>query len=150
MSGSTIRTDTPGNGCPTVRAVGGNDRRAFGDAVSFDRCHTKFVLKGLREPQRQFLRPGQDHAQVAELLRGAAAIVQLQKGRGRDHKRNAVAGTEISNGSCLEWCGLEDNPRAITSVEPQQHVPEGVEKRQDAKGTIRLVEMDDLSSAFNV
>ena len=71
---------------PEIGAVDGNDRRAFGDAVAFDRADAEPVFEGLAETEGQFLRAREDHPQGAELFRCAAALIELEKRGSADQK----------------------------------------------------------------
>ncbi len=45
---------------------------------------------------------------------------------------------------------MKDDPGVLSRVEPEQHIPEGMEERQNAERAIGLVDVDHLRRALDV
>ena len=72
-----------------IAAVDGDDGRAFGAAVAFERADAEGIFEGQRDALGQFFRADEDVLQAAETLRRAAAHVGLQKCRRGDEESDA-------------------------------------------------------------
>ena len=133
-----------------VRTIDGDDGGAFGHAVAFDGGDAEAIFEGLREPGRQFLRAGQDHAQGTELLRGAAALIELEKGRRGHEEREAVAAHELADGGDVERGGMKDHARVVVHDQPEDEIAEGVEEGQNPQDSFLLVEVEHLAGPLHI
>ena len=73
--------DLPETGGAKIGRVDRHRRRAFGAAVTFQRPDAEMFLERRREPVGQFFRGGHHQPQAAEILRRAAAQIELQERR---------------------------------------------------------------------
>ena len=90
------------------------------------------------QPLRQFLRAGHHHAQAAEILRRAAAHVELQERRRRQQERQRVLADQRADGFGIQRVGMIDHPHAQHRRQAQRAgEAEGMEERQDAQQSRR-------------
>ena len=95
-----------------VARVHRHGRRAFGQAIAFERADAELVLKRLRDAVGQFLRAGHDELQAAEIFRFAAADVHLQERRRRQQERHAVVAHQRADGFRVERADMIDHANA--------------------------------------
>ena len=135
---AALRADLAEAGRAEVARVDGNDRRALGAAVAFERADAEAVLEREREALRQFFGADDHELQAAEIFRRAAAHVDLQERRRRQQERDAVLADELADGFGVERVGMIDDADAEHRGQPERDgEAEGMEEGQDAEQAYR-------------
>ena len=124
---------------------------AFGAAVAFERADAELLLERGGQPLGQLLGGGRHHAQAAEILRRAAAHVELQEGRRRQQERQRVLADQRADGFGFERIGMIHHPRPQHRRQAKRAgEAERVEERQDAHKAVRAVQAEDLFELLDV
>ena len=103
------------------------------------------------QPLGQLLGGRHHHAQAAEILRRAAAHVELQEGRRRQQERQGVLADERADGFGVERVGMVDHPHAQHRRQAERaREAEGMEERQHAHKAVVAVQAEDLFELLDV
>ena len=137
-------------GSAEVGCVDGDDRRALGHAVAFQRPDAEGLLEGPGDRLGQLVGAGDDQPQRAELRRGTAPGVNVKERRRGEQDRGLVLLDERADGSGLLRFDMADQPHAAARSQPEQQVAERVEQRQDVEDPVGRVDVEDLADGLDV
>ena len=148
---AALGADLAEAGGAEVVGVHGHRRPAFGAAIAFERADAELLLERGGQPLGQFLGARHHHAQAAEILRRAAAHVELQEGRRRQQERQGVLADERADGFGVERVGMVHHPHAQHRRQAKRAgEAEGMEERQHAHKAVRPVQAEDLLELLDV
>src|ERR1700749_307473 len=82
--------------------VHGNNGRALGAAVSFQRSQAESIFKRIGDSLGEFLRTYEHVFQAAKVFRRAAPDVSLQKRWCRDQQCDSIFCNQFTDGRCIQ------------------------------------------------
>src|SRR5260221_6025504 len=128
-----------------IVGVDGDDGRAFGAAVAFERANAEMIFEGLGYALGEFFGSGHYDAEAAEGFGRAAAGVGVQEGRRGKHHGHGIFADEGGDGLRVERAGMKDGADSGHGGEAESAgEAEGVEEGKDAEDGIAFVEVEDL------
>src|SRR5581483_8296581 len=117
---AALASDLPERGGPEIATIDGDDGRAFGAAITFERANAETILEGDRDAFRKFFRASHDEAQAAEIFRFATAGVSVEKGGSGEEHGCGVRANERADDAGIQRIGMEDDTDASGSRETQR------------------------------
>src|SRR5262245_27707885 len=148
---AALGSDLPEEGSAKVHRIDGNDGRAFGAAVAFERTNAKLIFERFGNLRGEFFRASNDIAKAAEIFGSAALSVSAQKSLRGDEQRDTVLADQRAYAAGIERTGMIDAADADGCGETERgSETEGVKEREDAEDAVVFMQHEDLVELFDV